>query len=433
MAREDIKQLNVILSSKSKPESDSNSELVYWYRNSSQEAQNIARNRVFNALLDYGSDDPLIHELAAFMEKNINRETSILLIRYLIATDQLSKAKQFYIGLAVAKTRKRHAQLLISALTDAEQWNDAIQIYELMIQRYQVPGITGEDLVPFLLRNFKSEALISRVIDPILGQPLNWDTGHDIPIDNLTGSLFGTDWGHIPDPSDPQLLDFTDEQLRSLINNLDTAFKQKGQHIPKIDTERQYKYIIDGANVLYYAAKQAKRKSDVKITVDSYCRVTRMLKALMNQSSSSSSSSSSSILLVLHERHFNPKGSIKNRALREIQYWKSLKCVDICRTPRGCNDDYYSLINAFMRPSSMLVTNDLFRDHILNLSSKKHNLDLIAQWRQEKVIEYDMGPRHGPVLLKVPPAFSFRVQRVEDNYYIPMPIDSDALWLVIKA
>lgn len=433
--KQDIKKLNMLLGSKGLDGAELRAKLTDWYHSSCEAATMMSRNRVFSALLDSMSvdtdmdmDTKLLHELANVMEQaGLNRETSILLIRYQIAMGQLDSARDTYMKLNVADTRKRHAQLLVTAYINAKQWTSALKIYQLMIERYQVPGITGQDLVPFL--NKETEVPVDKILDPILGQPVCLGSALDRGLEVTKGTLVTTKWSHSPGEDDPQLLDFTDRQLQELMSNLDTAFKEKGHNRPKVDLDRQYKYIIDGANVLYYAAKQAKRKSDVKITVDSYRRVSRMLKALMKLSSDAQ------ILLVLHERHFDPKGSryMREGALREIKYWGRLKCVDICRTPRRCNDDYYSLINAFMRPTSLLITNDLFRDHVLKLSSKNHNLDLIAQWRQEKVVEYDMGPRDGPVLLTVPPAFSFRIQRVKNTYYVPIVMDSPALWLAIPA
>ena len=165
-----------------------------------------------------------------------------------------------------------------------------------------------------------------------------------------------------------------------------------------------YDYVIDGANVLFYI--------DRKICLRGYARITKMLNTLAQHKPGCK------MLLVIHQRHFKQPDKWRQYALNHVIGWHKIPGLSVCRTPPHLNDDYYSLLNAIPRTSCYLITNDKFRDHIFKLSTKDHALDLIAQWRKEKVIEYDFV--NGEVEICEPMGYSFRVQKVNNSYYLPV-------------
>ena len=384
--KEEIAVLNGILST-----DDINAKAVMdWYR-SSTVAKHVALKRIFNTLLNIAATEyaaELYPEIAA----NVNIETAILVIRYLIMCNKVDDAHDFYTDLDFSMTRKRHAHLVMSAYIGMDgRIADALRYFDIIYEQYNVEP---DDVQPFLIAPIPTEAK-HYVLDKVIGHPLKFEISTLTPI------------SYIDLETKPIKLDFTDVQRESLMTSMHEIFAQKGK-IPEINQDIDYKYIIDGANVLFFA--------DRKICIHGYRRITKMISSLTD----------GRVLLVLHQRHFKPTGKFKGAAFGEISKWEKNANVDICKTPYGFNDDYYSLINAFPRSNSYLITNDKFRDHIFKLSKKTHSLDLVAQWRQEKIIEYDFD--HGKMNFKHPLEYSFRVQHIDSKYYVP---NKDALWYVI--
>lgn len=404
--KHDIAALNQIL--KDGEGADKAEALKQWYTTSSDQAVKQSRNRIVDALLNLGhSGIRVINELGIIADSS-NVGDSILQIRYYIATNNLDKALQFFRSLPKSQTRKRHVQLLLHAYADTGHWNTAVELFKVIVDSYPQPGVQAEDILPFLrpidVKGVDAMRDRCKVLDLVLGQPI------------MMGTLIPDTWGIekiTEEAGELRKLDFTTDQLEQLTANLNMAFREKGRSLPALDLTKHYDYVIDGANVLFYAERDN--------TVHGYRRISRMLKAL--RATVQVQERVPSILLVLHERHFKSR---KPDALKEIKFWRSLKHVDICQTPQSLNDDYYSLLNALPRPECLLVTNDKFRDHIYKLSSKDHNLDLIGAWRQEKVVEYTMQPKGGPVTLLMPPPFSYRVQKSDKYYYLPTSAPSSS-------
>lgn len=418
--KQDMKNLSLILKDLETTSnlSDKAKAICQWYTTDSCEsAASKSRNRVFNALLDLGkvgskciADIGLLESFQEVFSCSPDRESGILLMRYYIANDQTDMAAALYRSQDRSLTRKRHADLLVKSYVSQGCWAEAFVVFKDIIERYPCPGVCGDDVLPFL--NPECTVPVSDVLELVKGQPLKLGESStelivkwgldviDISVDAEAGSV------------PVSVIDFSVQQTSTLMDNLNETFALKGKH-PKPDLSEHYDYIVDGANVMFY--------NELKITKNSYKRVSYMLRALRNYHKAQvPDRRSPKILLVLHQRHFTPPKKIQRDAKSEISYWEQNPDVTICRTPRNLNDDHYSLLNAFPRPGSLLVTNDKFRDHILRLSSKDHNLDLIAQWRQEKVVEYDMKPwDEGNIDLFMPIAYSFRVQHDDTYYYIP--------------
>jgi hypothetical protein len=395
------------------------SALLDWYRSACEKASDMARNRIFNILLEgleglglgVGLRLGLVEEfleLGGFRDRIPDRETGILYIRYYLIHDMLYEACVMFESMPPEMTRKKHASLIMQYMLRHSQYEDACRYYHTYIlPRYRVDG---SDIAGFLHKDISS-SLRNGVLETVLGQPLTLP--HCIGIES---TVTVTENGVLPgDLGTLELLDFNSTQINELVANLHKAFKLQCKE-PVLDLSHEYDYVIDGANLLFYI--------DRKICLRGYQRITKMIKALQVHKPVAK------ILLVLHTRHFKPNPSKWSRKAHDhITEWGMIENLDICRTPWHFNDDYYSLLNAIPRKKCFLITNDKFRDHIFMLSSKEHNLDLIAQWRHEKVIEYDY--EHGQVVLLEPPIYSFRVQRVKNVYYLPIKCEDDgsrAIW-----
>lgn len=388
--REEITCLNAIL----KEPTVSASTVIDWYR-ASTNAKKFTTKRVFNVLLDLSAVDQAAEIFPEIIE-HVDKETSILIIRYLVMCNKVDEAHDFFTDLDHALTRKRHAHLIMSAYINMDgRIADALRYFDIIVAYY---GIEAIDIEPFLVASVTSAAK-HYVLDKAVGQPLKME------IPNLTPVSYSDL------DNKPEKLDFTESQRDSLMSSMNEIFVVKGQ-VPTINLDIDYKFIIDGANVLFF--------SDRKICINGYRRITNMLTRL----------NGGRVLLVLHQRHFKPTGKFRGAVYKEISKWESNSNVDICKTPFGFNDDYYSLINAFPRSNSYLITNDKFRDHIFKLSKKTHSLDLVAQWRQEKIIEYDFD--HGNLVLEHPLSYSFRIQYLGGKYYVPNKTEKEeTLWYVV--
>ena len=388
--REEISCLNSILSNDTvDPDT-----VLSWYI-SSTNAKKFSTKRVFNILLDLSAVDQARDIFPEIME-DVNKETSILIIRYFLMCNKVDEAHEFFTSLDSSLTRKRHAHLMMSSYISTGCVEDAQKYFDVITERYI---LEASDITPFMVPSITT-AIKHYVLSKAIGHPLKLEIPDLVPV-------YYSDLD-----SKPIKLDFTESQRDSLMSSMNEIFVVKGQ-VPKINLDIDYKFIIDGANVLFFA--------DRKICLNGYRRITNMLTHL----------SCGRVLLVLHQRHFKPNGKFRSAAYGEIKKWEANSNVDICKTPFGFNDDYYSLINSFPRTDSYLITNDKFRDHIFKLSKKTHSLDLVAQWRQEKIIEYDID--HGNLVFKYPLNYSFRIQYIDGKYYVPNKAEGskETLWYVI--
>lgn len=390
----ELKKLDIIKLNQLIKDKAGSTQLLEWYSSSCIDAVTTCRYRIMNILLDMNCLSASVQVLKDLPE---DIESGILRIRYYLANGNIDAADTYYSTVSdPSLLRKRHARLLMDALLISEQYERAYKYYNIIQTNYVVDGT---DVYGFLHPNVSSY-IQEKILDSVVGQP--------IMVNQPPNEWGVTNIDSCKEDPGLTLINFTTEQVDTLMDNINKVFKIKGQQVI-IDLDRHYDFIVDGANVLYYI--------DRKVTANGYRRITRILDAL------DTLRPGAKILLVLHCRHFAPKAKWKQVALTQISEWTSRLTVDICQTPYNFNDDYFSLLNAFPRPQSLLVTNDQFRDHVFKLSKKDHNLDLIAQWRQEKVIEYDMGGKCGPVTLMTSVPYSYRVQKIDNTYYLPCSLD----------
>jgi len=413
-------------------------EQVMWYRAASHSVRAAGRNRLLNGLLELNSESALkaaedmvcdLMQEWSGLALGAKKEAGILLIRYLLATEQQEAAETLLQDLwlawcdgATEVLRKRHFQLIVEHLCRTGQYEQAYR-YHCDIAKYFT--VEAADIIPFISTPSSSSSSSTSTAPapaPLLRDVLSTAVGLPIEIQDAASSATAiagdavkiVDGAHHP----LQLLKFTEPQMQLLMTALNSVFLESGQS-PNLDLSVNYDYVVDGANTLMCGNKK------------NYSRVTGMLRTLQTWTPGAK------ILLVLHIRHF-PHRKAKQRGwsstdLDQIAIWETLPGVSICKTPVGFCDDYYSIINTVARPGCQLVTNDRFTDHVFRLSTKVDGLDLLKQWRKENVIEYAYDIVRRTLSLYPPRPYSFRVQRYGDTFYLPIYSEGDcSYWQKIE-
>lgn len=201
------------------------------------------------------------------------------------------------------------------------------------------------------------------------------------------------------------------EGLRKCFNTQEDREKW-ARDIGKLDTDpkimdHQYEYVIDGANIMYYDHRE--------IVPESYVQLNAIIDLLSNDVDNSKK-----ILLVLHQRHFKLRKYDKDWTLGEITLiegilnrWDELPQLVICKTPYHVNDDLYSIYYA-SHCNSLMVTNDLFRDHIWKANSNDNtNIQPeFYQWHKENAVNY--------TIKRKPAKCSISSWRPEINLIMPL-------------
>lgn len=385
--KDDMATLNQLVREKAEMEL-----MMDWYQNSCPSARGHSLNRIFSYSLDK-SDLEAARVLKGDLSENVNAGTVINLIRFHLLDGHPEEAVTAYETACPGFRRKRTASLIYTHLFKNGAIDKACEFYrEHCAGTYPV----DPDDITLYMEYGAPKPELAELLQHTLGQPICIPLSHVIIEPELDGTVLD---GRV------KLLEFAPEQRDFLIEGLKRRLTRKGK-TPDPESGK-YDYIVDGANVMFFY--------DRKITAQSYHRVTSMLKALRRRTLGAQ------VLLVLHERHFRPKGNKWDRqAHRAIAEWKDLPGVTFCVTPKGVCDDYYQLLNAFHQEDALLVSNDQFRDHINSLSKIEGGVDLVRQWRKEKVIEYQFERGLGHPILSLPAKYSHRVQQPKDGvYYVP--------------
>ncbi len=405
-------------------------ELADWYTIQPMSVQNITFTRILNALANASDTAGMRQVLSASqvdIYNTVNLELGILLIRFHLMNSDYAPAEHIYGSLVSRGTeyhRKKHLELLVQYLAEQLLW---VQASELYLKYYMNYLISGKDLEVFMPAPHEVRM---KILQLAVKQPL-YLTSHE-PYPGVQYALPGTD-GLIQDYK-LQKFTFTEEEQLKLLDMLKAIFNRPEcvkQFQSILGDKSRYDYIIDGANVLHFV--------DREILPHSYKRLDQVICKLLDEHRDAR------VLLVLHERHFRVSQYRWKRYQQQdvediIHGWSHCSQIVVCKTPYKFNDDYYSIAYAVSHPEALLVTNDKFRDHIFKLSAKSHNLDLLAQWRQESVIEYQekrnvqRGRTVHDIQFIMPTTWSQRVQCSDSTYYVPVKSQTQLdEWAIVRA
>lgn len=113
-------------------------------------------------------------------------------------------------------------------------------------------------------------------------------------------------------------------------------------------------------------------------------------------------------LIVIHERHCDKYG-------RQIYHCPNNKNLPFYITPYNYNDDLFILKKFFQKPSSFILTNDRFRDHIFNFTKSKNYLNQFKHFIKQQTIKYNIYNN----TIENKPTYSRCIQIIDDNIFIP--------------
>ena len=146
---------------------------------------------------------------------------------------------------------------------------------------------------------------------------------------------------------------------------------------------KSYMAVVDGANVLYYGKRSLDHSS---LTVLNALCHNLALKGLRP-------------LIVLHERHKPHERSTpyeRSKPNRQHPFFATWSSA-ILWTSKGLNDDWFA-IGAALQAKALLVTNDLFRDHINAWATTvagtltKTAQTLVHPWAEGRHVRYAIKP-----------------------------------------
>lgn len=337
----------------------------------------------------------------------------VLMLRYLTQINDISNALELYKTLlAAGKTRKRHLQIIIEKLISRGMNSEAYDLYmTYMLDNYTVDS---SDIEPFLSIESDPEGIVQKILDTVVGQPIYVDPT------KISSSFPEFEPPYCPNSEKLQKLPLTTSDMEFIYQVFSDLYAKKGktkayESLTAPDSPN-FTYVIDGANVLYH-------NNCGNIDINSYMNLDAMIQHLLSEEDST-------VQLVLHQRHYKKQ---PNNIIKIQQHWARTKRLFLEKTPYGMNDDWYAIISAIMGSNTYLITNDKFRDHIFKLSKKKFNLDIIGQWRKERVIEYSimtdsLNASQRVVKFISPVSYSTRIQKVGDNFMVPLTTDK---WIMI--
>jgi len=212
-------------------------------------------------------------------------------------------------------------------------------------------------------------------------------------------------------------LSFNKQKRENLINNLEDIYlngkKNVMDNLDKQIKINKYNAFIDGNNVLFYI--------DRKITLNSFIR----LESVFNEISKTHTA-----LITLHRRHKDYLNkNLKGEELKKAN--KILNKLDnnIYYTPYKMNDDWFFIWAGINVNNSLIVTNDLLRDHINKISEESIISNTLYRWITDYVVRYDfLSNKNFNCQLTFPKQISFKVQNNNDIWHLPT---TDNKWICL--
>jgi hypothetical protein len=203
---------------------------------------------------------------------------------------------------------------------------------------------------------------------------------------------------------------FNDNSRKQLITNLEKVYLN-GKIIVMDELEKRihkkkYDAFIDGNNVLFYI--------DRAITLNSFIR----LKSIYEEISKTHKP-----LITLHRRH----NDFLNKNLKGSDFTKAMKILNslkesIFYTPYKMNDDWFFIWAGITIKNSLVVTNDLLRDHINKISEENIISNTLLRWISDHVIRYDFPNSRNSKdsMLTYPDDISFKIQQNNSVWHLPI-------------
>jgi len=169
--------------------------------------------------------------------------------------------------------------------------------------------------------------------------------------------------------------------------------------------KKNYNVFIDGNNILFYI--------DRKITTNSFIR----LKSIYEEIAKTYNP-----LIILHRRHKDYlKKNLKGRDFQKAMgILNSLKKF-IFYTPYKMNDDWFFIWAGITTNNSLVVTNDLLRDHINTISVENIISNTLSRWISDYIVRYDfINTNPNNAKLTYPNPISIKIQQNDGIWHLPL-------------
>lgn len=191
-----------------------------------------------------------------------------------------------------------------------------------------------------------------------------------------------------------------------LIDNMNSIYLKdydidKRKNFCKLESlinKNKYDTFIDGNNVIHYI--------DRRVSINGFYR----LKSLFDKLSITKKP-----LIFIHVRH---KKFINNN-LNELG--NLVNSLNIYFTPYCMDDDWFFIWAGLKNKKSIVVTNDLLRDHINKISEDDLISNTLDKWISEYIVKYSFANKKKfAVKLCFPNDITIKAQQNKSHYHIPV-------------
>ncbi len=199
----------------------------------------------------------------------------------------------------------------------------------------------------------------------------------------------------------------TSEEVNSLKMNLQLEYLDKLpnkdtalREINKLDVflkKNTFNVFVDGNNILFFR--------DRIVNIDSY----RRLEIIYNHLQVFNKP-----LLFIHQRHRN---NIKKLGKYATEANDIIKRLPIYFTPYKMNDDWFFIWAGITIQDSLVMTNDMLRDHIFKISDENIISNTLSIWMNNNIIRYDLVDYEYQLIY--PKEYSMKIQKCNDIWHIP--------------
>lgn len=195
------------------------------------------------------------------------------------------------------------------------------------------------------------------------------------------------------------------KDTNKLIDNINSTYLKdydigKTKNFYKLEAlinKNKYDAFIDGNNVIHYI--------DRRVSINGFYR----LKSIFDKLSSKKKP-----LIFIHKRH---KKFINNN-LNELK--NLVNSLNIYYTPYCMDDDWFFIWAGLKNKNSIVVTNDLLRDHINKISEDDLISNTLDKWISEYIVKYDFTNNKFAVKLYYPNDITIKTQQNKTHYHIPV-------------
>ncbi|VVU95633.1 Protein-only RNase P [seawater metagenome] len=171
------------------------------------------------------------------------------------------------------------------------------------------------------------------------------------------------------------------------------------------------KIVIDGGNILYFG--------DRKINFNSYHKLNLIIKKVLKKYDPKH------VLLIIHNRHKtfikkNFNSGVSQKIEDILKEWETK--IKVYYTPFNMNDDWFIVYAGIIYHNSLIISNDLMKDHKFKIGQEIDFEDLFSKWVEISRIEFNFKNKKynfNNTELSFPNSFSMRVQKNGDHYHIP--------------